>query len=200
MNINENGETGVNGLYAAGEVCGGVHGTNRIGGNALAEIFVFGAIAGEAAAARASKTERIPASRSEITAEMERLTELASGSRQGNIEQLQQSLKQTMWDRVGVIREKEDLEGAHGEIVALREQLRAVSLSDPKQLFQAAKLANMLVVSEMVRQSALTRTESRGAHYRSDYPEEDERWLKVIELRCQGGEMVLNTVPVNSSP
>ena len=109
-------------------------------------------------------------------------------------------MKQVMWDRVGVIRERKNLGDARIEIVALREQLREVSLPDSSQLPQAAKLANMLVVSEMVCRAALTRTESRGAHYRSDYPEEDERWLKVIEIRCQSGEMVLNTVPVNPSP
>ena len=197
VKVNEKGETGINGLYAAGEVCGGMHGTNRIGGNALAEAFVFGAIAGEAAAARASKMEQIPALQSEIRAEVERLTELTSGSRQGNVEQLKQSLKQTMWDKIGVIRDRKNLEEARREIVALREELRAVSLPDSRQLPQAIKLANMLTVSEMVRRAALTRTESRGAHYRADYPEEDnERWLKVIEICCQSGEMTLSITPI----
>ena len=198
VKINEKSETGVNGLYAAGEVCGGMHGANRIGGNALIEMFVFGAIAGEAAAARASKMEQIPALQSEIRAEVERLTELTSGSRQGNVEQLKQSLKQTMWDKIGVIRDRKNLEEAHREIVALREELRTVSLPDLRQLPQAVKLVNMLTVSEMVRRAALTRTESRGAHYRADYPEEDnERWLKVIEICCQSGEMTLSITPVN---
>ena len=200
VKINQNGETGVNGLYAAGEVCGGVHGANRLAGNAITEMFVFGTITGDVAATEASKVGRIPPPPGEVAAEVERLIALASGSGGGNLEQLQQSLKQTMWDKVGVIRDRKGLENARREIAALREQLRTVSLIDYRQLSQAVKLANMLTVAEMVCRAALTRTESRGAHYRDDYPEEDERWLKVIEIHDQNGEMTLSVNPVNSSP
>ncbi len=197
IRINENSETGIDGLYAAGEVCGGVHGANRLATNALSEVFVFGNIAGNQAAVSAAKTKQPPAPQSEITTEVERLKELASSTGRESLDQLQQSLKQTMWDKVGVIRDKQNLEDAQKEILTLRKQLTAVSLTDHRQLLQAIKLANMLAVSEMVCRAALTRTESRGSHYRTDYPEEDNKqWLKTIEISCRSGEMVLRVIPV----
>ncbi len=197
VTINENGETSIDGLYAAGEVCGGVHGANRLGSNALAETLVFGALAGNRAAARALKMKRAPLPGDEVAAEVERLNELASGSDSGSLDELQQSLKQTMWNKVGIIRDKQSLEDAQGEVVALREHLRSTSVTDFQGLFRAVKLANMLTVAEMVCKASLFRTESRGAFYRTDYPEEDnEQWLKTIEIRCQSGEMVLRAVQV----
>ena len=197
IRINENSETGIDGLYAAGEVCGGVHGANRLSGNAISETLAFGTIAGNQAAASAAKMEQIPAPQSEVTAEVDRLKELASGTGRKSLEQLRQSLKQTMWDKVGVIRDRQNLEDAQKEILALREQLAAVSLTSHRQLPQAVKLANMLTVSEMVCRAALMRTESRGAHYRTDYPEEDdEQWLKTIEISCRSGKMVLMAITV----
>ena len=191
-------EVGIDGLYAAGEVCGGAQGANRLASNAIGEILVFGTIAGHRAASRASKVSHVPAPQSEITSEIERLNELASGNNKDNLKKLELSLKQIMWDKVGVIRNKQGIEDAQREIPALREQLGTASLADYRQLLQAIKLANMLTVSEMICGAALTRTESRGAHYRSDYPEEDnEQWLKTIEICCQNRKMATRTVPVD---
>ncbi len=195
--INENAETGIDGLYAAGEVCGGLHGANRLGGNALSDTLVFGNIAGKRAAATVGK-ELIPVPQGEVAAEVERLKKLASGSRRGSLGEIEQLLQQTMWDRVGVIRDERNLEDARKEIIALRGRMAEVSLADYRQLPRKVKLDNMLTVSEMVCRAALMRTESRGAHYRSDYPEEDnEHWLKTVQISRQSGEMVLKTVPVD---
>lgn len=195
--INEDTETGIDGLYAAGEVCGGVHGANRLGGNALGETLVFGNIAGNRAATTAARRESISVPSSEITAEVERLSELSSGSGRENLDELEQSLRQIVWDKIGVIRDKQNLEDAQKELSALKEQLTEVSLTDHRQLYQAIKLVNMLTVSEMVCRAAQMRTESRGSHYRSDYPEEDnEQWLQTIEISCLNCEMVLGAVPV----
>lgn len=199
VEINENCETEFDGLYAAGEVCGGTHGANRLEGNALTETLVFGTIAGDRAATRASKMKQIPAPDSQVAAEVERLRDLVSHQGRENLNELPQSLKRTMWHKVGVIRNEKSLADAQREILALREQLQAVSPTDYRQLSQAIKLGNMLTVSEMVCKVALARTESRGAHYRTDYPEQnDAQWLKMIEVRCHNGEMTLRAVPVNS--
>ncbi len=199
IRTNENAETGVGGLYAAGEVCGGIHGANRLGGNAISETLVFGEIAGNRAAAAVAGLQSVPVPDSEVNAGMERLRERGSGRRRESLDWLRQSLRQTMWDKVGVIRYGLKMEEALGEIAALREQLRLASLADYRDLYQAAKMANTLTVAEMVCRAALTRTESRGAHYRSDYPEEDnERWLKNIEISRGNGEMVLIPVPVQN--
>jgi fumarate reductase (CoM/CoB) subunit A len=194
VRINENGETGVDGLYAAGEVCGGVHGANRIVGNALTEAFVFGAIAGSRAAARASGIGRTPAPPDEVAAEAARLEGLAAGGGHGDLGQLILALKWVMWDNVGVLRNRAGLEDALEKILALRSQLPVASTADCRLL---VKLDNMLTVSEMICRAALTRTESRGAHYRTDFPAEDsERWLKTIEICRSDGEMLLRPVAI----
>jgi fumarate reductase (CoM/CoB) subunit A len=197
VEINENCETEFDGLYAAGEVCGGTHGANRIEGNAITETLVFGTIAGDRAATRASKVKQIPASDNQVTAEVDRLRDLVSHQVGENLNELQQSLKYTMWHKVGVIRNGKSLADAQREILALRDQLRAVSPADYRQLSQVIKLDNMLTVSEMVCKAALARTESRGAHYRTDYPEHnDAQWLKTIDVYCHGGEMTLRTATI----
>jgi len=201
LKINGNCETECDGLYAAGEVCGGTHGANRIEGNAITETLVFGTIAGDMAAARVSKMKQVSDPDNQIVAELDRLRGLASRQGKGSLNELQKSLKHNMWHKVGVIRSSKSLEHARREIIALRDQLRAVSPSDYRQLVQVIKLSNMLTVSEMVCRAALARTESRGAHYRIDYPNQDDgRWLKTIEISCHGGEMSLGAVPVNDSP
>ena len=194
VSINGNAETGVAGLYAAGEVCGGLHGANRLGGNAISETLVFGTIAGNRAAAAAG-TGSVPAPESEVRAGVEEIRELAAGRRAESLERVWDSLRQTMWDRVGVIRDEQGLANARREISAVREQLQAASVADGRGLLQAAKLDKTLTVAEMICRAALMRTESRGAHYRRDYAGEDnERWLKTIEIRRHDDEMVLTAV------
>jgi len=195
--VNVHGETGVDGLYAAGEVCGGSHGANRLGGNAISETLVFGMIAGHRAASRALKMDQELASRSGVTAEVERLASLASGGGKDSLNKVQQSLKQTMWDKVGVIRNGRGLQDALQEILALQNELRSAFVADYRGLCDAVKLANMLTVAEMVCRAALMRTETRGAHYRTDYPEkDDQRWLKTIQVSCKGRGMTLRVLPV----
>ncbi len=197
VKINENGETGINGLYAAGEVSGGAHGANRLAGTALSETFVFGAISGDRAASRASKMSQISVSESEVEAEVERLTHLASRNGREKLDQLQKSLKQTMWDNVGVIRNEKSLGDAQKQIVALKQQLKEVSIRNHRLLLQVIKIANMLTLSEMVCRAALTRIETRGAHYRTDFPDEnDEQWLRTIEISYKDGNMVIEVIPI----
>lgn len=196
VGVNENAETGVAGLYAAGEVCGGLHGANRLGGNAISETLVFGTIAGNRAADSAG-TGPVVVPESEVRAGVEQLRTLTSGNRTENLELLRDSLRRTMWDKVGVIRDGQSLESAWREIVSVREQLLTASVSDSRDLLQATKLDRMLTVAEMICRASLMRTESRGAHYRSDHPAEDnERWLKNIEIRRHDNDMVLTAVPV----
>jgi len=189
--------TGVPGLFAAGEVCGGVHGANRLGGNAISETLVFGTIAGEHAAAFSAANGSPAFTADEVDAGVGWLKELAAGSRHEGVEGLWQSLRRTMWDRAGVIRDSAGLERALDEIQELRAQLGAASLTDSRAIYQAAKLSKALTVGEMVCRAALMRTESRGAHYRSDHPGEDDRnWLKTVEIHRRDGEMVLTAVPI----
>ena len=199
VKVNEYCETEIDGLFAAGEVCGGVHGANRLIGNAISEVLVFGAIAGERAATLATELDLAPCSQTEISTEIERLTELGAGNGKGDYTQIEQSLKQTMWDKVGVIRSRKNLEEALHEILTLKEHLNTVSIREFHELIHTIKTGNMLTVSEMVCRAALKRTESRGAHYRADYPESNDRsWLKNIEISNQNGSMLIETAPVQN--
>jgi succinate dehydrogenase/fumarate reductase flavoprotein subunit len=194
VRINEDGETGVDGLYVAGEVCGGMHGANRLVGNALTEAFVFGAIAGGRAAARASAIGWTAPPTDEVAAGVARLKEMASGGGRGDPGQLMLALKRVMWDGVGVLRSRAGLENALEQILALRRQRPVASAADYRLV---VKLDDMLTVSEMICRAALTRTESRGAHYRTDFPAEDgERWLRTIEICRSDGEMLLRPVAI----
>jgi succinate dehydrogenase/fumarate reductase flavoprotein subunit len=197
VKINEKSEAGIKGLYAAGEVCCGVHGANRLAGNAITETFVFGTIAGNQAASEAKKQNRINIPESEISSEIKRLREMTSSQGEEILEELEVKLRRTMWEKVGILRDREGLETALGEILTLREQTRTIPASGAKELIRAVKLANMLTVSEMVCRAALLRAETRGAHYRRDFPEEDnEHWLKSIEILKQNGEMRVKPVPI----
>jgi len=195
--INENSETGINGLYAAGEVCGGIHGANRLGGNAIGETLVFGTIAGRRAAASAVSSGQIPVSHNEVAKGTEKLKELAGRNGREDLGEIELSLRQTMWQKVGVIRDARGLEQALKYIVQFKERYTKISVDNGRVLLRAVKLGNMLTVSEMICRAALFRTESRGAHYRQDYLEPDnKKWLCNILVNKKNEQMVLDTKPV----
>jgi succinate dehydrogenase/fumarate reductase flavoprotein subunit len=194
--IDGNTQTCIEGLYAAGEVCGGIHGASRLGGNGLAEAFVFGRIAGDRAAQRARVVERRQPDANQILDEVKRLEKLATSGRE-DIKQIERSMKTTMWNRAGIVRNEQELIGALEEILSLKERFHRISLDGHRALADAIKLGNMLEVSEMLVRAALFRTESRGAHYRSDYPEENiGEWLKNIVITRHDDRMRLTTIPV----
>jgi succinate dehydrogenase/fumarate reductase flavoprotein subunit len=184
--INPNAETPIAGLFAAGETCAGVHGANRLAGNALAEVLAMGGVAGKMAARKAKELDRPQLPENKIDAERNRL------------ESLGRSLKETMWYHAGIIRQGQDLTRALGKIEELGSRIPGLRLKDFRELIRALELQNMLLAAEMVCRAALLRTESRGAHYRSDYPAENNKdWLKNIVIRRQGAEITLQPVPVS---
>jgi len=195
--IDENAETSIQGLFAAGEVCAGVHGANRLGGNALAEVFTMGGIAGKHAALHAQKIRQPHVPEKEVHEEKSRLEKLLSTG-EGDLREVRQNLKKIMWFKAGIIRKKEDLGEALERIGELTEYLPRVQVRDGRGLVKYLEVCNMLLLSEVVCRAALVRTESRGAHYRSDYPEEDNnKWLKNIIIHKQDSTMNLKTVQVS---
>lgn len=190
---NLRGETTLKGLFAVGEATGGAHGANRLGGNALAEIFTMGACVGANAAQEAKKSEMLRATESTFGAERARLEQALSTQGQP-IRQSVLALKQLMWDRVGVIRDQKGLEAA---MERLQEPLLQTTVSNPSQLIRLMELRNMRCVAALVCRAALERTESRGSHFRSDFPNENNpEWLKNIVL-SQGKQGVrVETRPV----
>jgi len=196
--IDEHGDTGVPGLYAAGEVVGGVHGANRHGGNALTDITVFGARAG-AAAAKYAKTKSRTSAESAAAAELERYERIRKGGAEGSVKprEVMSRLRETMWLKAGVVREASKLREALGEIAELRRMAPRLRASSGRMMLEALEVPLALDAAEMIARAALERTESRGAHYRTDYPKEDEDWMRIVVIsRSDDGEMRLTTRPV----
>ena len=195
--IDAYGETPIDGLFAAGEVCAGAHGANRLAGNALSEVFAMGGIARKMAALKAKKLKRPQLPEKKIAAERNRLESLGSGGHP-NLRQLRRSLKETMWYQAGITRHAKDLTRAIEKIEEFRSAISALQLKNFRELIRALELQNMLFSAEMVCRAALLRSESRGAHYRSDYPaENDQDWLKNIVISRQNNEITLKPVPVS---
>ncbi|MFF4832037.1 fumarate reductase/succinate dehydrogenase flavoprotein subunit [Streptomyces sp. NPDC001315] len=191
---------GVPGLYAAGEVAGGMHGSNRLGGNSLSDLLVFGRRAGRHAAEYATGLGdgRPPVDDVQVdTAAAEALRPFsaegpAPGERDGhppeNPYTLHQELQQTMNDLVGIIRREAEMEQALEKLADLRLRARRAGVEGHRQFnpgwHLALDLRNMLLVSECVARAALERTESRGGHTREDHPTMDRRWRRV-NLICR---------------
>jgi succinate dehydrogenase / fumarate reductase, flavoprotein subunit len=196
--------TAVGGLYAAGEVAGGMHGANRLGGNSLSDLLVFGARAGAAAAARAADqgTEphvdpvQVQAAARDLAAPLERIDGEDPYA-------IQRDLQSTMQRLVGIYREESDLDEAIRELADLRRRWTVVRVSGGR-IFNPGwnlvfELGNLLTVSEAIARSARQRTESRGAHSRLDYPETDDRtWggRNSVVARGADGSMRVYTTPL----
>lgn len=182
IRINEHCSTTVKNLFAAGEVTGGVHGANRLGGNALADTQVFGKRAGESAAKNALEGE-FKSNDSFVGAEKKRISNLFKGGDVYPFE-IKKELEELMWKNVAIIRNEEGLKNVLNRISELKEMLKDMRVPDilsyNNDLLDALEIIKMLDVAELVTKSAFLRRESRGAHYREDYPETDDNWKKSI--------------------
>ena len=194
--VDTNTETSLSGLFAAGEVCAGIHGANRLGGNALCEVFTMGCLSGGKAARRAEEIGHAEIAEKDAADEKKRLTSLfkAGGHDPGH---LCRSLKEILWRHGGIIRDKKGLETALDRIEEIRSLAQNVSIDKPGTLIRFLELKNMLLLAEMICRAALLRAESRGSHYRSDFPEEDNTgWLKNIVIRKTDAGLRIDTVAV----
>ncbi|MFC6014880.1 fumarate reductase/succinate dehydrogenase flavoprotein subunit [Plantactinospora solaniradicis] len=178
----------VQGLFAAGEVSGGMHGSNRLGGNSLSDLLVFGKRAGEHASAYADALAARPkVSSPDVEAAVDRA--LAPLEREGgeNPYTLQQDLQAVMGDLVGIIRRKGELEESLVKLADLRDRVTRVAVAGGRRYnpgwHLALDLRNMLVVSECTARAALEREESRGGHTREDFPTMAPTW-RTVNLVC----------------
>jgi succinate dehydrogenase/fumarate reductase flavoprotein subunit len=183
--------TGVDGLLVAGEDAGGTHGANRLGGNGVAESTVFGARAGDTAADLARVRDLREPDASEVRAAL-RHAYRPLGREDGELPfPLTARLKEVMWTGCGVVRTREGLLETRKALEEIAERVEAVAVPGPAQVNyawqEALDLANQVLVARLVTESALLREESRGAHYRSDFPDTDDgTWLRYIALRDGG--------------
>ena len=188
VRINERCETNIKGLFACGEVAGGIHGANRLGGNALADTQVFGAIAGRSAEEFAEESEfnlkdikeyadkLIMDIKEEIANKMNNGNNKNENDNKYNVFELINSLKGIMWDYVSIVRNEGGLKKALSEIDDLKNKAENVKINGIIEIQKYLELKNMITVAEIIVKCALERRESRGAHYRSDYPETKEEW------------------------
>jgi len=201
----ETARSNVPGLFAAGEAAAGLHGANRLGGNSLSDLLVFGRRAGLAAAEHAKQagTPSIDdAQVDEATGEMIEPFERSTGESPYDVHR---DLQETMQNYVGIFRSEEDLKHGISEIQGLKDRAAKVHV-DGSRLFNpgwhlARDLKSLLTVSEAVALSALERRESRGAHSRIDYPNYDELWGRQNNIiRREGETMRLSQRPVAEIP
>ncbi|GLZ34231.1 succinate dehydrogenase flavoprotein subunit [Lentzea sp. NBRC 105346] len=185
----------VNGLFACGEVSGGMHGSNRLGGNSLSDLLVFGRRAGEGAASYVRGLSERPSVSDEAVARASE-TALAPFQAEGgeNPYTLHMELQQSMNDLVGIIRRESEMQEALERLEKLKERAQSLSVEGHRQFnpgwHLALDLRNMLLVSECVARAALLRTESRGGHTRDDAPAMSADWRRKLLVCSLDGTRV----------
>lgn len=184
LKINTDGSTSLKNLFGAGEVCGGVHGANRLGGNALADTQVFGKISGESASKAAKNTE-LKSNDEAVEAEASRIESLI---KKGSIkpQEFKNNIKTLMWEKVAIVREEKTLNEALKELLEMQKDLDKLDVKNQKQynteLVTALEVINMVEICILTVKSAILRRESRGAHFRSDFAETKDEWKKSIVI------------------
>jgi succinate dehydrogenase / fumarate reductase, flavoprotein subunit len=191
----------VPGLFAAGECAAGLHGANRLGGNSLSDLLVFGKRAGAHAAEFAKANSQGHVNFAELT-ETEKWALAPFGRNAAeNPYAVQYKLQSVMQDLVGIVRQEPEMKQALGEIGEMRAASERVGVSGHREYnggwHTALDLRNLLTVSEIVTLSALERKESRGGHFRDDYPAKDEKHgtFNLVAKKGPGGEVVLTREP-----
>jgi succinate dehydrogenase/fumarate reductase flavoprotein subunit len=200
----ENGRTALPGLFAAGEVTWGVHGANRLGGNALAECAVFGTLAGRAAAEEVLQkggTQGLPHLFSEASLKRwERRAGNYLKRRRGTMDaagELMKRLKDLAWRFAGPIREESSIKEGLDQLVSLEKRIEGVYPATLKDLFRKRSLDNMALIIRAILQGSLLREESRGSFFRKDFPgQDDQNWMKNTCYRLVKGELQITHRPV----
>lgn len=183
-------------LFVAGEDAGGAHGANRLGGNGVVDSTVLGKCAGESMAKELHDHEIGNVSHSQVTDIIDRVTAPLERDDGEDIYELREDLETTMWECVGVVREESDLKEGIERIESYKKRLEQVSVEGSRRYNltwnEVLDVRNLIVAAEMVARSALFREESRGAHYRNDFPEpDDENWL--VNVYVQQGDDGMKT-------
>jgi len=197
----------VPGLFAAGESAAGLHGANRLGGNSLSDLIVFGKRAGEFAAKFAKENAAARLDRQQIDeAARYALGPFERGPSGENPYAIQQELQEMMQDLVGIVRRQEEIEQALGRIAGLKARAANAGVPGNREYnngwHTALDLNHLLTVSEIVARAALARKESRGAHFREDYPAKSDYWggRNLREIRTPEGGVEVQEVPVKEMP
>ncbi len=191
--------TAIEGLFAAGEDTGGVHGANRLGGNGVAESTVFGGIAGDVMADFVAGRATPGAGDAGVADVVARIT-APLGRRGGDLYGLQRELRELMWERAGLVRDGAGLRAAAAAAERLAAELSRIGVPGGAAFNLAwqdwINLTSQTTVAGLIAASALARTESRGAHYRSDFPAPSTAPLHTVRVQSRAGEAAVWTEPV----
>jgi len=197
----------VPGLFAAGEVGAGLHGANRLGGNSLSDLLVFGKRAGQYAAEFAKSTKAAAIDDRQVQAVAKTALEPFDRAQSGeNPYQIQYELQESMQDLVGIVRTEGEMQRALTVIGNLEGRAARAGIGGNRQYnngwHTAMDLENLLLVSEAITRAALMRKESRGAQFRDDFPNKDPEWAKynIVIERGDDGEMRVEKRPVQAMP
>ena len=197
IKIDENSGTNIPGLFASGECTGGVHGGNRLGGNALADTQVFGALSGENAAKYAKETDHLGVNREEIKTEFERLEAMLKRKEGISPADARSELTELMWAKVQIFRKEDDMQYAVKELRRIeKEVVPKIKVDVPVKRFnpgwhQAMEFVNMVTTARMVAEAAVMRKGSRGAHYRVDDDPNDKGYYNIVIRKGKDGKMDL---------
>jgi succinate dehydrogenase / fumarate reductase flavoprotein subunit len=196
----------VPGLFAAGECAAGINGANRLGGNSLSDLLVFGKRAGEYAAQFSKQNPRPAIDSGDLErASRDALAPFESG-RKENPYTIQQELQEFMQRLVGIVRQEDEMQTALGNIEQLWARARTVGVSGQREYnpgwHTALDLRHLLTVSEAITRCAIDRKESRGGHFREDYPEKGADFGKVnmVVRKADDGGMELRRIPLPEMP
>jgi fumarate reductase flavoprotein subunit len=192
--------TTIEGLFAAGEDAGGVHGANRLGGNGVAESTVFGGIAGDVMAEAVTGRKLSSVSRAVVDEAVAHATAPLTRAAGGDLYELQRSLRDVMWDRVGLVRDGVGLRDALGAITRIEADLDRVGVAGGPAFNLAwqdwLNLTSQVTVARLIAMSAVERNESRGAHFRRDFPTTEAGTPYVVRVRRVGPGPAISRHPV----
>jgi succinate dehydrogenase flavoprotein subunit len=194
------------GLFAAGECAAGINGANRLGGNSLSDLLVFGKRAGEFAAQFAKQNSLGEIHKSQIDFAAREALAPFERSDGENPYQIQKDLQELMQDNVGIVRTESEMQYALGHLQQLKEQANHAAVTGNREYnpgwHTTIDLRNLLTVSEAITRAGIERTESRGAQFREDYPEKDEPFSKVntIISKAPDGSMQIRLEPLSQMP
>lgn len=191
--INALGETRLKGLFAAGEVVGGIHGANRMGGNALSESLVFGVLAARSAVAHADALSSFSGFEN-LAKQAVAETLIPAGNKRSQAHSLARRLGRLLWNQAGIIRSRDSLELSKEGIESILRELEVQQADNPRELCRLMECRNAALSGMAIVLSALKRTESRGSHFREDFPEENKAWQKHIYVHRKGGKVEISRI------
>ena len=196
-------ETPMKGLYAVGEcACVSVHGANRLGGNSLIELLVFGKYCGTAVREFIKEIDFAEISEGEAKAGQEFIESLFKREGNESLADVRSQMGEVTWAKMGIFRDEKSLKSAYEELSELLSRWEKIPVVDKSRVFntnliELLELRNMLELARAVALGALERRESRGGHSREDYPErDDENFLKHSLIYYEGGELKIDYIPV----